>query len=417
MSVPAFRFKQDDGKDFPDWGNTTLKDVSINYYQGINTAADKVEYIDGGVPIIQAKHITGEYLDFSDARGLSQSDYDKYKKKYNPKVNDLLISNIGTLGKVVLVEAEINFLVAWNIFKVTLNSDRCYPQFIRDFLKKIASDGYFDSIKTGNATKFINKSDMLAIEIVFPCLREQTKIANFLTAVDEKISLLTQKHNLLNQYKKGVMQKIFSQELRFKDDDGKDFPEWENKLISEALNNYGGTALEEYVCSDGTHNFISIGNYEKNGNYFDNGQRIVLNEKTKQKLLKKDDLVMVLNDKTQAGDLIGATLLIKDDNKFIYNQRSERLVCNRGVVEPKFIWHLFNSAKFRKEIFSISQGGTQIYVNFPAVKKINISVPHIKEQTKIANFLTAIDEKITNTQTQLQALKQYKKGLLQQMFV
>jgi type I restriction enzyme S subunit len=186
-----------------------LEDVSINYYQGINTAADKVEYVDGGVPIIQAKHITGEYLDFSDARGLSQSDYDKYKKKYNPKVSDLLISNIGTLGKVVLVEAEINFLVAWNIFKVTLNTDKCYPKFIRDFLKKIASDGYFDSIKTGNATKFINKSDMLAIEIVFPCLREQTKIANFLTTIDEKITNAQFQLEAAKQYKQGLLQQMF----------------------------------------------------------------------------------------------------------------------------------------------------------------------------------------------------------------
>jgi type I restriction enzyme S subunit len=73
--------------------------------------------------------------------------------------------------------------------------------------------------------------------------------------------------------------------------------------------------------------------------------------------------------------------------------------------------------KFRKEIFSISQGGTQIYVNFPAVKKLSIPIPSLKEQRKIANFLTAIDDKITATQTQLQAVKQYKQGLLQQMFV
>jgi type I restriction enzyme S subunit len=203
------RFKDDDGQSFPAWGNSTLEDVSINYHQGINTTLDKVEYVDEGIPIIQAKHITGEYLDFSDARGLSQSDYDKYKKKFNPKINDLLISNIGTLGKVVLVETEINFLIAWNIFKVTLNTDRCYPKFIKDFLKKIASDGYFDSIKTGNATKFVNKSDMLAIEILMPCLREQTKIAEFLNALDEKILAAQSELGLMKQYKQGLLQQMF----------------------------------------------------------------------------------------------------------------------------------------------------------------------------------------------------------------
>jgi type I restriction enzyme S subunit len=203
------RFKDDDGQSFPAWGSSTLEDVSINYHQGINTSSDKVEYVDGGIPIIQAKHITGEYLDFSDARGLNKSDYDKYKKKFNPKVNDLLISNIGTLGKVVLIETEINFLIAWNIFKVTLNTDRCYPKFIKYFLKKIASDGFFDSIKTGNATKFVNKSDMLAIEILMPCLREQTKIAKFLNAFDEKISAAQSQLALVKQYKQGLLQQMF----------------------------------------------------------------------------------------------------------------------------------------------------------------------------------------------------------------
>jgi len=144
-------------------------------------------------------------------------------------------------------------------------------------------------LSESSAQPGLSVTKLVKIEIEIPKKQEQTKIADFLTAVDEKITQLTKKHNLLTKYKKGVMQQIFSQELRFKDEDGRDFPEWENKLISEALNNYGGTALEEYVCSDGTHNFISIGNYEKNGNYFVNGQRIVLHEKTKKKLLKKDE--------------------------------------------------------------------------------------------------------------------------------
>ena len=204
------RFKDDDGQDFPEWSISSLEQVSINYYQGINTAADKTEYIDGGVPIIQAKHITSEYLDFSDARGLNQLDYEKYKEKYNPKINDLLISNIGTLGKIVLVESKIKFLIAWNIFKVTLDSQKCYPRYIREYLKNIASNGYFDSIKTGNATKFINKTDMLAIEIILPSLPEQTKIANFLTAVDEKITTNQKQLDAVKQYKQGLLQQMFA---------------------------------------------------------------------------------------------------------------------------------------------------------------------------------------------------------------
>jgi len=185
------RFKDDDGREFPEWEEKSLGEIATNHYQGINTTADKVQYENIGFPIIQAKHITNEFLDFYDAKKVSELEYYRYKEKYNPKKYDLLISNIGTLGKIVLVNDNIDFLIAWNIFKVTLNLAICDPQYVTHYLKQISHAGYFESIKTGNATKFINKSEMLAINIIFPTISEQTKIANFLTALDGKIS-----HNL-----------------------------------------------------------------------------------------------------------------------------------------------------------------------------------------------------------------------------
>lgn len=125
---------------------------------------------------------------------------------------------------------------------------------------------------------------------------------------------------------------------------------------------------------------------------------------------------MVLNDKTKSGDLIGSTLLITENNKFIYNQRSERLVCKSDLLESTYTWHFLNSSKFRKRVFSVSQGGTQIYVNFPAVKKLIIPIPSLPEQTKIANFLTAVDEKLAQLTSKHDLLTQYKKGVMQQIF-
>jgi len=180
-----------------------------------------------------------------------------------------------------------------------------------------------------------------------------------------------------------VMQKIFSREIRFKDKNGKDHPDWEEKRL---------------------------------GKLFDNDQRIELNEKTKTKLIHKNELVMVLNDKTKTGDIIGSTILIDDEDAYIYNQRSERLVCKKHII-PKFAWLYLNSNSFRKEVFSISQGGTQIYVNFSAIKKMILPLPEIDEQKKIATFLLRIDKKIESVHIQLNQNQKFKKGLLQQMFV
>ena len=198
------------------------------------------------------------------------------------------------------------------------------------------------------------------------------------------------------------------------------FPEfrddWYRIKLGKCFTNIGGTALEKHVIDEGTHHFISIGNYSTDGKYIDKGQRVELNDTTKPKLLNKNDLVMVLNDKTLAGDIIGSTLLIGEDNKYIYNQRSERLVTDSELT-PIFAWHLLNSQLIRKEVFKRSQGGTQIYVNFPSIKAIKLAIPKDpEEQQKIADCLFSIDALITAHTQKHAALKAHKKGLMQQLF-
>lgn len=191
--------------------------------------------------------------------------------------------------------------------------------------------------------------------------------------------------------------------------------EWQDFFLEDLFTNKGGTALEDQVEPDGSHKFISIGNYTTEGRYIDNGQRVNLNQKTKEKQLNNNDLVMVLNDKTSAGDLIGATILIDADKSYVYNQRSERIICSSKVT-PQYSWFVLNSRSFRKKIYSISQGGTQIYVNFPVVKKLVIAIPEVQEQEKIAGFLGVVDDKTSALQNKKELLEKYKKGAMQAIF-
>ena len=198
--------------------------------------------------------------------------------------------------------------------------------------------------------------------------------------------------------------------LRFKEFEG----EWSSAKISQVVENIGGTALEKYVSPNGNYHFISIGNYSTDGKYKDTGSRVILNEKTKTKLLSKDNLAMVLNDKTASGDIIGSSILVDENDKYIYNQRTERLIVKSG--SPKFLWHLLNSPKSRKKIYKISQGGTQIYVNFSSVKKLTLHIPENPEQQKIATFLTAVDKRIEQLTKKKKLLEEYKKGVMQKIF-
>ncbi|WOJ95530.1 restriction endonuclease subunit S [Congregibacter brevis] len=192
--------------------------------------------------------------------------------------------------------------------------------------------------------------------------------------------------------------------------------EYITKPLAQVFSNTGGTSLEDQVSVSGTHKFISIGNYSKDGNYIDNSQRIPLNDKTRAKLLNKGDLVMVLNDKTKTGDIIGSSILIESNDAYIYNQRSEKLVLRREEFSSKYCWFLLNTPKQRKDVFKISQGGTQIYVNFSAVKTLSISFPTLPEQQKIADFLTSIDKRTAQLTEKKALLEDYKKGVMQQIF-
>ena len=191
--------------------------------------------------------------------------------------------------------------------------------------------------------------------------------------------------------------------------------EWKNVTIGEIIYNIGGTPLEKYVSDKESYKFISIGNYSVDGKYIDNGNRIELNEKTKEKKLNKNDLVMILNDKTTSGDLIGSTILIDADEEYIYNQRSERIIC-KDCVTPQFLWYVLNSKYFRNKVFKIAQGGTQIYINFKDIKQIKIKIPTIEQQNYICNKLSIIQNVIEMGKQQISLVENFKQQLINKIF-
>ncbi len=186
--------------------------------------------------------------------------------------------------------------------------------------------------------------------------------------------------------------------------------------LGEVTKHIGGTPLEKFVDTESDYNFISIGNYTTDGKYIDNGNRIKYNEKTREKLLNKNDLVMVLNDKTTEGKIIGSTIIIDEDNKYIYNQRSERIICNE-MINPRYLWHYINSFIFKNEVLKRIQGGTQIYVNYKDIEKIEILLPDIEEQNKIVSALDSIDSLMNKHKEIIENEQRYKQGLIQKLFL
>ncbi len=290
------------------------------------------------------------------------------------------------------------------VFKTTENILNSY------LYQYVQTNNFISEANKSTGSKMPRADWSVISELIFslPPLPEQQKIAEVLNTWDKAIN--TTEKLLINseQQKKALMQQLLTGKKRLKDFSR----DWKAKELKNLIKHYGGTALEKFVSETANYHFISIGNYSIDGKYIDKNQRIEFNEKTKKKLLNKNELVMVLNDKTKTGDIIGSTILIDEDNKYIYNQRSERIIPNNELI-PKFFWYLLNSIPIRQEVFSRSQGGTQIYVNFNSLISLKLKIPPLEEQQAIAQVLTTADQQINNLKQQISKLKQEKKALMQ----
>lgn len=245
---------------------------------------------------------------------------------------------------------------------------------------------------TGTSYPAINSTDLSNILISFPTLPEQQKIATFLTAVDEKLQALKQKKNFLEQYKKGVMQQIFSQELRFAADNGNTFPDWEEKKLGECL---------DYLQP--TKYLVSSTEYDNSYNtpVLTAGKTFILGYTNETNGIFENDLPVIIFD-----DFTTATQFV--DFPFKAKSSAMKILIPRQDIDIKFIYEAM-------QIMNYEIGGHERHW-ISKFSQIDMQIPCLEEQTKIANFLSAIDDKINHCQSQIANTEVWKKGLLQQLF-
>ena len=386
MSQPALRFRNDDGQEFPEWEETNLGDIAT-FSKGKGISKADIE-VNGLTPCIRYGELYTEY----------RETINEVKSRTNIPVKSLILSETNDVIIPASGETQIDIATAScvQLSGVALGGDL---NIIKSQQDGVFLSYYLNSRKKldiaklaqGNSVVHLYSSQLKLLDLNLPVKSEQTKIADFLTAVDEKISQLTQKHDLLTQYKKGVMQQIFSQELRFKDDDGQDFPEWEEAGFDELF----------YVANNKKIQ-IKSSDYLEQGNtpIVDQGQKHIVGY-TNNTEIYKDVPVIIFGDHTR--------ILKWIDFVFASGADGTQLLKSTDKLNLKFGYYALCHIELPNLGYSR---------HMKELKNQFIIIPtSIVEQTKIANFLTAIDDKITVTQTQLKVVKQYKQGLLQQMFV
>ena len=285
-------------------------------------------------------------------------------------------------------------------------------KFNMDFMKHNLELINYIPYNTGTAQPKLNTDSLKSILFNSPSLQEQEKIASLLSLIDDKINLQSEKVKYLKDYKKGLMQKIFSRELRFKDENGNDYPEWEEKRVYEL-----GDIITGNTPSKDNLDYYDISNNEKfiwitptditeNKNIYEGAKSLSKKgyEMTR-KLPPNTVLVTCIAS-------IGKNAILKVSGSC--NQQINAIIVN-SENNYEFVYYLIeHNAELLKRFAGIT--ATPI-LNKTDFSNLEFLVPKIEEQEKISNILSKIDLKIEKEQEKLDSLTEYKKGLLQQMFI
>ena len=252
--------------------------------------------------------------------------------------------------------------------------------------------------------------------IPYPIIEEQEKIGNFFSKLDRQIELEEEKLELLEQQKKGYMQKIFSQEVRFKDDNGNSYPEWESAPLFDIFSATKGKSLsKDKISDDGKYECILYG--EIYTTYAEKIESIVSRTNYYEGILsQKNDLIFPNSTTTNASDLAIFSSLQKN-NVLIGGDISILRTKRSDISSLFYAYYLTNYLKLRKDIAKYAQGITIVHLSFNNFCKIKVQIPSLEEQNSITDFIDSLNQQQKLITNKIKLLKERKKGFLQKMFV
>ncbi len=397
---PKLRFPEFQG----DWMKLKLNDVS-NYFNGgsfENNVNDKGKY----------ELITLKSIDMNGCLAHSNRFIDIEVPTLNKDTLIMILSeqSPGLLGMTALIPESHKFVLNQRVAEIRPNPKKVDSYFLSMAINR--NQRYFSKHGAGTKVQNITKPHVENYEFLCATLLEQKKIANFLSTIDTKIQYFKNQQFLLEDYKKGVMQKILSKELRFKDVNGKEFPEWKERCFNEVLFEHG-------LKSSGNEEVFSVSVHKGLINQIEHlGRSFSAKDTSNYNRVLTGDIVYT---KSPTGDFpFGIIKQSRIDKSVIVSPLY-------GVFTPE-TYHLgyilnvyFESVINTHNYLSpIIQKGAKNTINITnqnfLSRTLVLPVSH-EEQKKIADFLLAIDNKIEKVKDQIRLTEEWKKGLLQQMFV
>ena len=383
-------------------------------------------YVKSGVPFYSVEHLTADKFD--NTKFISEAAFENESKRVNLEKGDILMTRIGSIGvsKYIDWEVRASFYVSLALIKKSNKTDGRYLNsaiqsgtFQRELWKRTIHVAFPQKINLGEIGHCI---------IHVPKIEEQQKIATFLSSVDTKIEQLGKKKVLLEQYKKGMMQKLFSQEIRFKDDAGNDYPGWE-KVKFSSLYSFQPTnsfSRDRLNYKDGRVRNIHYGDIhtkyrsgfeldKENVPFLETG--IDLGKVSEASYCKEGDLVIA--DASEDYSAIGKTieLLNLNGEQVLAGLHTILARLNTDRVHVGYGTYVMACYTVKLQVMRMAHGTKVLGISAGRMGKIELPLPSREEQQKIANFLSAIDRKIELVAAQIEQARSFKKGLLQQMFI
>ena len=390
--VPQLRFPEFSGE----WEEKILKDLTkINQGLQIPIADRFTEKVENSY-----FYITNEFL--------KENSSNKYFIQ-NPSESvlctekDVLMTRTGNTGQVV---TNVNGAFHNNFFKIKY-SDDLNKDFLVEFLRLRATQNMIFRYAGTSTIPDLNHGDFYRLKLKLPSKPEQQKIATFLIAVDNKIEQLSKKQALLGEYKKGLMQQIFSQAIRFKADDDSEFPDWEERVLGDYLAHKSKKNKNNEVDL-----VLSVSNkkgFITQDEQFD-GYQVASKDLTNYKIVEKGEYAY-----NPSRINVGSIARLKNNTIGIVSPMY--VVFKLKNLDSIFFDNLYQTHLFKHLIKVGCSGSVRDSLNFNDMADFVFSFPSLEEQAKIANFLSSIDNKIEQVGKQLDESKQFKKALLQQMFV
>ena len=323
------------------------------------------------------------------------------KNEVLSKINDVIIPSSGESAIDIATASCVmkdNILLGGdlNVFRPNKDNGVFISYQLNNSKKKDIA-----KIAQGASVVHIYNEQLKQLKVNIPSLEEQEKIANFLSKVDSIIEKQEKKVQYWNSYKKGMMQKIFSQKIRFKDEKGRDYPEWEENKLGEICIIVMGQSPSSASYNDDN---IGVPLVQGNADIYNKITKPRLYTSEITKICNENDIIMSVRAPV-------GSIAIADRNCCI-----GRGVCAIKSKENQSFLYQFLLDKEDKW-GKISQGSTFESINSNDIKRLKIMIPNIKEQEKIAEFLLNIDSLVEKETKELEELRILKKGLLQQIFI